>query len=105
MPTYDGPRSSCSSLLEEMSNVPMIAKEMDLILAVQIEDFWQDITSPSLESLRRRLRELIKLIEVKRRPIVYTDFEDEIGASTEVELRGVDVGTHMDRSERRRGTS
>jgi type I restriction enzyme, R subunit len=86
-----------AGLLEEITNMPMIAKEMELILAVQTDDFWQDITSPSLETVRRRLRELIELIEVKRRPIVYTDFEDEIGASAEVELRGVNVGTDMDR--------
>ena len=43
------------------------------------------------------MRALIKLIEVKRRPIVFTDFEDEIGASSEIEIRGVNVGTDMDR--------
>jgi type I restriction enzyme, R subunit len=43
------------------------------------------------------LRALIKLIEIKRRPIVYTDFEDEIGASAEIMIRGVAVGTDMDR--------
>ena len=86
-----------AALLEEMANVPMVAKELALILAIQSEDFWQDVTSPTLENVRRRLRALIKLIEAKRRPIVYTDFEDEIGASAAVEIRGVDVGTDMDR--------
>ena len=84
-------------LLEEISNVPMVAKELELILEVQTEDFWQDIASPILETVRRRLRALIKLIEIKRRPIVYTDFEDEIGASAEITIRGVAVGTDMDR--------
>ena len=86
-----------AGLLEEISNVPMVAKELDLILAIQTEDFWQDIASPTLETVRRRLRALIKLIEIKRRPIVYTDFEDEIGASAEIAIRGVNVGTDMDR--------
>ena len=77
--------------------MPMVAKELELILAIQSEDFWQDIVSPTLETVRRRLRALVKLIEIKRRPIVYTDFEDEIGASAEIEIRGVNVGTDMDR--------
>ncbi len=86
-----------AGLLEEISNVPMVAKELELILAIQSEDFWQDIACPTLETVRRRLRALIKLIEIKRRPIVYTDFEDEIGASAEIAIRGVHVGTDMDR--------
>jgi type I restriction enzyme, R subunit len=75
----------------------MVAKELELILAIQTEDFWQDIASPTLETVRRRLRALVKLIEIKRRPIVYTDFEDEIGASAEITIRGVAVGTDVDR--------
>ena len=77
--------------------MPMVAKELELILDIQSEDFWQDIASPTLETVRRRLRALIKLIEIKRRPTVYTDFEDEIGVSAEIEIRGVNVGTDMDR--------
>jgi type I restriction enzyme R subunit len=57
----------------------------------------QDVTAPMLEAVRRRLRELVKLIEVKRRRIVSTDFEDRIGAGTSVELRNFAVGTDMDR--------
>ncbi len=86
-----------AGLLEEISTVPMVAKELELILAIQSEDFWQDIAGPILETVRRRLRALIKLIEIKRRPIVYTDFEDEIGVSAEIAIRGVNVGTDMDR--------
>jgi type I restriction enzyme R subunit len=50
-----------------------------------------------LETVRKRLRALVKLIEVKSRRIVYTDFEDEIGDGTAIELRGVSVGTDMNR--------
>ena len=50
-----------------------------------------------LETVRRRLRELVKLIEVKRRTIVYSDFEDEIGPGAEILVSGVPVGTDMDR--------
>jgi type I restriction enzyme R subunit len=50
-----------------------------------------------LETVRRRLRALIKLIELKRRPIVYSDFEDEIGQGTAIDVSGVPAGTDMDR--------
>lgn len=41
-----------------------------------------------LETLRRRLRDLVKLIEKHRRKPIYTDFEDEMGSETNVELPG-----------------
>jgi hypothetical protein len=33
-----------------------------------------------LETIRRRLRALVKLIEYKKRILVYSDFEDSAGA-------------------------
>lgn len=86
-----------AGLLEELSNVPMVARELAFIQEIQGDEFWQDVTAPMLETVRRHLRSLIKLIEIKRRPIVYTDFEDEVGEASIVELRGVSVGTDIDR--------
>lgn len=86
-----------AALLEELANVPMVATELALILEVQTEEYWQDVNAPMLETVRRRLRDLLKLIELRKRPIVYTDFEDEIGLGTSVTLQGVSVGTDMDR--------
>lgn len=85
-----------ASLLEELVNVPMVAAETALIQDVQTEAFWRDVTLPMLETLRRRLRALVKLIERKKRPLVYSDFEDRNGAAAEIEVRGVPVGTDMD---------
>lgn len=85
----------CSSL-EELSNVPMVAAEMALILEVQTPDFWEDVSVPSLENVRRRLRRLVKLIEPSSRKIVYTDFEDEIGDGKTIDLP--DVGNGTDKS-------
>jgi type I restriction enzyme R subunit len=98
--SFDGLRKKIvqiGGLLEELANVPMVAKELQLILDVQSDEFWQDITLPMLETVRRRLRDLVKLIELRRRPIVYTDFEDEIGPGVSVDIGGVSVGTDMDR--------
>ena len=35
-----------------------------------------------LEAMRRRLRDLIKLIEKQKRKPIYTDFEDEMGGES-----------------------
>lgn len=99
-PTFNGLRAKIvqiAGLLEEMANVPMVAREMALIVEMQTDEYWQDITAPMLEAARRRLRSLIKLIELKQRPIIYTDFEDEIGQSAQITVPGVSVGTDMDR--------
>ncbi len=61
---------------------------MALIQEVQTDEWWQDVTVPMLERVRRRLRDLVKLIDKQQRKLVYTDFEDEIGAETTVELPG-----------------
>ena len=69
---------------------------MALILEMQTDEFWQDITLPMLETVRRRLRALVKLIEYKKRPMVYSDFEDRAGAAADIVVRGISVGTDMD---------
>lgn len=79
--------------LEELANIPMVAKELAFIAEVQTEEYWQDITLPMLEHLRRRLRNLVKLIEPEERKIVYSDFEDEIGAGVDIELPEIGTGT------------
>ena len=86
-----------AALLEKLQNVPMVAAELALILELQTDEYWQDITVAMLETVRRRLRGLVKLIEVKHRTVVYSDFEDEIGPGTAIEVSGVPVGTDMDR--------
>ena len=57
-----------------------------LIEAVAGDDWWQDVTLPMLEQARRHLRGLIKLMEKSRRKVVYTDFADALGETTEVDL-------------------
>jgi len=86
-----------AALLEEKRNVPMVAAELALILEVQTDEFWQDVTAPLLENVRRKLRSLIKLIELKKRPHVYTDFEDELGDASEIVIPGTAIGTDMHR--------
>ena len=82
-----------AGLLEEKSSIPMVRDQMALIQDVQTDEWWQDVTVPMLEVLRRRLRDLIKLIEKQKRRPIYTDFEDEMGGETSVELPGFGQGT------------
>ncbi len=77
-----------AGLLEEKSSIPMVHEQMPLIQDLQTDEWWQDVTVPMLENVRRRLRTLVKLIEKAQRKPIYTDFEDELGSETTVELPG-----------------
>lgn len=84
-----------AAALEVLSNVPVVAREIELILEVQTNDFWTDIDVDILEEVRKRLRGLADLIKPMERKIVITDFEDEIGQGEDVALP--DVGSGFDK--------
>ena len=56
----------------------MVRAELELIIEVQTDEFWQDITASMLEDVRKRLRSLVKFIERTKRPTIYTDFTDAL---------------------------
>ena len=88
-PAYERLREqvvAIAGLLEEKSTIPMVNKQMMYIQDVQTEEWWQDVTTPMLEVIRRRLRDLVQFIEKQKRKPVYTDFEDLLGDETEIEL-------------------
>ena len=85
---------SIAGLLEEKSAIPLVRAQMALIEEVQTEEWWQDVTAPMLEMVRRRLRDLVKLIEKQQRKPIYTDFEDVMGGETGVVLPGLGEGTN-----------
>lgn len=71
--------------LEAKGAIPVVHAHMALILDLQSEEYWQDITLTMLEHVRRALRDLIQFIDKGGpREKVYTDFEDELGVMTEV---------------------
>lgn len=80
-----------AGLLEEKTAIPMVRERMALIQDVQTDAWWQDVTAPILESVRRRLRDLVRLIEKQKRKPIYTDFEDQMGPEVGVELFGTGV--------------
>lgn len=80
------------------TNIPAVAEQAALLEAVADDEWWQDVTLPMLEEMRRRLRALVKLTDPKaKRRIVFTDFEDELGEIEEAQIRGVPVGTDEQR--------
>ncbi len=77
-----------AGLLAEKSSIPMIQRELALIHDLLSDVWWKDVTPAMLETVRRRLRSLVKLIEKGRRKPVYTDLEDVMGEERAVELLG-----------------
>jgi type I restriction enzyme R subunit len=86
-----------AGLLEEKSTIPMVREQMALIQDVQADEWWQDVTVPMLERVRRRLRDLVQFIDKGQRKLVYTDFEDVIGDGSGVELPGFHIGTDSEK--------
>jgi type I restriction enzyme R subunit len=84
-----------ASALEEQTLIPAVKAEMVLIQAVASDEWWEDVTAPMLETVRRRLRALIKLIPKGQKKVVYTDFEDELGELTTIDLPQVTAGLNM----------
>jgi len=66
--------------LEDKSAIPGVAAQMELILALQTDQWWSDVSLPMLEDVRVRLRDLTRFIDKDAGLVdVYTNFEDEIG--------------------------
>jgi type I restriction enzyme R subunit len=74
--------------LEEKASIPMVRAELELIIEVQTDEFWQDITASMLEDVRKQLRSLVKFIEKTKRQNIYTDFADLMGEEREIDLPG-----------------
>lgn len=74
--------------LEGKGTIPMVARQMELILDLQTGGYWAGVTLPLLEQVRVRLRDLIKFLDKGEAVIVYTDFEDSIGEHVPVYVSG-----------------
>ena len=86
-----------AGLLEEKSAIPMVREQMVLIQDVQSDEWWEDVTTPMLEVLRRRLRNLVQFIEKRQRKPIYTDFEDLMGSEIGADLPGFSAGTDYEK--------
>ena len=72
--------------LEEKQTIPMVKEQLPLIEAVQDESWWSDVTPMMVESVRLKIRNLVKFIDRTQQAIVYTDFKDELGEVSEVDV-------------------
>ena len=77
--------------------IPAIAQQQPFLAEVADDEWWVDVTLPMLELARRRIRGLVRFIEKTKRAIVYTNFEDELGLGSIVDLGAVQVGTNWER--------
>lgn len=75
-----------ASALEEQFTIPVVATQQKLILELQTDPWWEGVTVPLLELVRLRLRNLVQHIDKTKRGIVYSDFEDEVGEGTGIDL-------------------
>jgi type I restriction enzyme R subunit len=72
-----------------------VKAQMPLIQLVQTDEYWEDVTLTMLETLRRKLRDLVKFMDNKKRDPVYTILKDEIGEGEDIPISGFDVGINL----------
>jgi type I restriction enzyme R subunit len=97
-PDFAGLRQKIQSIAEKLEDemaIPAIKAEALLIQAVASDEWWEDVTVPMLETARKRLRALVKLLPKGQKKVVYTDFEDEVGEGVVVDLPQVAAGLNM----------
>lgn len=81
--------------LETKTAIPMVKAQLALILEVQEEIFWEDVTLTMLEEVRLRLRSLVQFIDRSNQKIIYTDFSDELGEMREVQPEYIAGGVNI----------
>ncbi|MGV3774103.1 MAG: DEAD/DEAH box helicase family protein [Verrucomicrobiales bacterium] len=77
-----------AALLEEKSSIPVVKEQLALLQELQMEEWWENVTPPMLETVRRRIRSLVKLIEKKKHKPIYTNFQDQLGEEKSYALPG-----------------
>ena len=88
-PKMEGCRRKVMEIATALSTkmeIPAVARQAELIEEILIEAWWEGLTVPIAERARLRLRDIIHLIDQSSRSILYTDFEDDLGAATSVPL-------------------
>ena len=77
--------------------IPSVKAQELLLESLSEDDWWVDVTLPMLELARRRVRALVRFVDKTKRAVVYSNFADELGEGTIVELPGVTPGTNWER--------
>jgi type I restriction enzyme R subunit len=87
-----------SALLDETTlSIPAVREQRQLLDDVASDNWWQDVTLPMLETVRRRMRGIVKLVPRIRRGVVYLDIDDTEGEIRSTEIRGMPAGAGLGR--------
>ncbi len=86
-----------SSNLEEKTAIPMVKIHIDLIRIIQTDEFWEGITLPLIESMRKKLRDLVQFVDKQKQNAVYSDFMDELGEQVVWDTPPSSVGIDAER--------
>jgi len=71
-------------------HIPVIADKEPTLKLTLSEEFWEKPSLRGLEHIRLDVRQLMKLVDKKRRDPVYTNFKDEFGEAVEIEAPSVE---------------
>ncbi|CAG7844537.1 Putative DNA repair helicase RadD [Pseudoclavibacter triregionum] len=85
------------ALLASSTAIPAVSAEQALLEEVASDAWWVGVTLPMLESMRRRLRGLMRFIERRRREPVFTDFQDELEGREQIALPHVTPNVDYER--------
>ncbi len=86
LPRWQEQVTTIADGLEDKEAIPAVKQHLALIQELQTEEFWQHVTLPLLEHVRKSLRNLVQFLDREgKRETVYTNFEDELGEAKTVE--------------------
>jgi type I restriction enzyme R subunit len=71
---------SSAGKLTKKASIPSVGNKLELLRQVQEKTYWDDIDILGMERIRVELRDIMKFLEKEKQPIVYSNFEDEIGS-------------------------
>jgi type I restriction enzyme R subunit len=98
---YGSLRTKVQEIAQDLQggiSIPVVRDQAPLLEAVAGEEWWQSVTLPMLDNMRRRMRDLVRHVSPKaKRYVVYTDIEDELDGLGEVDIKAVPQGTDEQR--------
>lgn len=81
-------KTSVRGLLRKM-NLPDVKKQEPLIRNVIEDEYWQQVSVSTIDTMRQALRDLMQYLEQEQKKILYTNFTDELsGRVEEAEITG-----------------
>jgi len=83
--------------LNSKRHIPAIKNVLPAVKKIISEPFWENPKPTDLDEVRSQLRDLMHLIETKKRAPVYTDFEDEFSEVKIVDTVAAEPAINKDR--------